>query len=219
MAKVKNPLLSGDASGTIGQSVHRNVGGLHVVQASPTKLWVDSTLRAAWRQRNRELFSAYVALSDSQRALWNIAAATVRCAHRLSHIGRLDGVNLFVKRNSRLYQWGYPILEVPNEIAPPPFRGVATFYLSEGILQIEVIWTDIPPEATTIFEVYIHLSVPGHQTPRRSTARATFPYASSFELQAIGSPPAGRHGLWIRPLDTLSGMIGPEQYQFMEVEA
>jgi hypothetical protein len=174
MAKVKSPLLSLEAHGELGGVEYRQgiygpmVGRRSIasMQATPLQLLHRSRLKLA--------HTAWLALFDSDRALW--------CAHATYPE---TGLNCFVGRWIKFTQAGFTPLTIPLPYIPQsPITNLIATVLVPGESQIALDW-DYRALSEDLLLFYLYQSFSHRHSPTLSKMRYNSWNYSSTNFQYI----------------------------------
>jgi hypothetical protein len=119
MAKVKDPLHSLQASGSIGGYTHQNWRGIGVVREKPVPTQPNSFRQTATRSIMTQLARKWAdELTEGIRIAWKNFADVFVWTDIFGKELRLTGINLFTKINFQLKDAGKTLQETP----PPPIK-------------------------------------------------------------------------------------------------
>lgn len=120
MARVLNPLMSGEAKGSIGGNTYAAWRGLHVVRRKPVPSRRMRTTQPANRSLLGFLSREYGTLDDGQRDLWETYALNHPHPDRFGGTFILSGQNAYVMLNhSAVRLGGFGALQVTPPTDPP----------------------------------------------------------------------------------------------------
>jgi hypothetical protein len=155
-------------------------------------------------------------LTQIQRDSW----ATYADAHPVpdwtGSMIRLTGMNAYIRLNMQSRQAGGVQIMTPPAAAAPAVPAALTAAINATNLQ--ATWTGALPAAVKL-DVWLVGPVSTGANPRREKAvhKVFSAAAGDTPLQIIAACPAGRYGVWMRTVDTATGLTSAETKVVVDV--
>lgn len=202
MARVLNPLMSGEAKGSIGGNTFAAWRGMHVVRRKPIPARRMRTTQPINRSLLGFLSREYGTLSDGQRDLWETYALNHPHPDDFGGTFIMSGQNAYIMLNhSACRLGGIGALQTTPPADPPP-ANVITFDAVTGAVNpgdVDLSWTHAgAPVATDYNE--IRFAGP-FQSPARQEVHSRFRYAVAIVGDVL--------------LSTMTGLVEGTWYWFL----
>ena len=210
MAKVSNPLNSGEARGSIGTLTYNTWRGMATVKTKASPPYNSAGLQGNMFRRVRDAAQRWKILTDAQRASWEVFANTHLLQNWSTTTKRISGFNWYVKIQTRRQ-----ILSQGYEDNPPTREITWGFSSLSAVVSNDseyISWTPNVGSLQSYMLVEIWLT-PIHSAGRKATlrdARIYGHYLLSSGIFAYAPPENGTYSAFIRCID-LNGMVAPFQ--------
>jgi len=179
MARVLNPLMSGEAKGSIGGNTYSAWRGLHTVRRKP----VPARRMRTTQPKNRSLLGflsrEYGTLSDGERDLWETYALNHPHPDRFGGTFILSGQNAYVMLNhTALRMLGMGKLQTTPPTDPPP-GSIYSLAVITGITDPGDIDCEWVPAGSPAASDYFEIRIAGpFQSPARQEVHSRFRYVA-----------------------------------------
>lgn len=154
MAKVLDPLLSGDARGSLGaMTASRNRSGAYLRRkVSPVQ--PRTHLQQLQRYSLQYVNKQFQSLTAAQIADWNDFAVANPRPDVFGNAVARTGLNWFVALNSRLFYAGISIITTPPTDANPSFDPVLSAEIGTSPADLNITFGTVPSTDQTIWVQY-----------------------------------------------------------------
>jgi hypothetical protein len=205
LAKVRNPLQSSAAVGSVGgvvYSIHKstNVARERVAPSNP-----QSARQLLVRAQHATSAQSWAGLSSGERAGWNVYAAAHPGTDPFGNPQPISGFNWYCACSDMLADIGLGLVHTAPAAAAPP--SVAAFVPTGGAGQISCAFTAGAASLKINFWVYGPHSV--GRTPKLENAKHNKYAAGETSPNVISGLSAGFYTVWARFVSETDGQVSP----------
>ena len=206
MAKVVNPLMSGEARGKLGGIIYNAWRGISTVKIFKSPAQPRTSAQLLARSRLTTEVSAWKSLTAARRTAWNIFAADHLLPDWTGTPKRITGQNWYIKCSVTAIRAGGTAIADPPTVSAP--AGIEGFALSVVGADIKIAWT-APVTAGLVLETR---SAGPHSAGiigryEQSTYKVMIDADAVSPQVAVAAAGLGTHTVWARSIDPATGLV------------
>jgi len=186
MARVLNPLMSGEARGSVGGFTYAAWRGLHTVRRKPVPAKRMRTTQPVMRSLLGFLSREYGTLSDGERDLWENYALNHPHPDRFGGTFIMSGQNAYIMLNHTSVRMGGQVALQTSPPTDPPAASLSILNVVTGITnpgEIDLTWGFNGTESASDW-VEIRVAGP-FQSPARQEVHSRFKWVKTEAGDAV----------------------------------
>lgn len=216
MAKVKMPLMSAEVRGALGGIVFNTWKGINYVKTNTSPTGQGTAKRLAAQALLIQVSQLWKGLTDPNRAAWAAYAAAHPVTDWTGAPKHLTGQNWFVKLTTQLLRLGNAAVDTPPVVNAPD--ALTAFTVGQTSADLIAEW-DAPLTATLNIELWTAgpLSKGIACKIEQCQFLLSTGCATAQPLHAVVGAPIGRHTVFARVIDTVTGLVSNYQSAFVDI--
>jgi len=214
--KVKMPMFSVEARGTVGGLTYNTWRGINYVKTCTSPTGQGTGPRLIAQALMIAVSKLWAGIGDTQRAAWNQYAADHPVTNWTGTPERLTGMNWFMRCHISLRRMGFPyMVQAPTVAAPSPITGLTFEKVST---YLELSWAT---PNTGLWKIDIWMVGPLSHGIAPKIQRAKFlqynPVLDYGGIILVNNPAVGRWTVFARVIDDATGLTSSWLSKFVDV--